>query len=111
MQANWPLNEERLPILIEYRKLFDLVGEERFRAGVQNVLESTTQFFPSIGQFRTYLPNPPVGERTWWRDPNCPKCHGTGWFYVRDHEANRLYGRTDAQAVLRCREPNCLHRK
>ena len=114
MALQWRIPNEELAARTEaFASLMERIGESAFECAVERLIsESTSRSFPRPGDLRAYaIDSGQHEDRSWWRDPNCPKCHGAGWFYVADHEANRLYDRTDAQAVLRCRQPNCLHRR
>jgi hypothetical protein len=84
-------------MLENYRLLFDQIGAERFAAAVQRVIfESGLRYFPSISEFRSYVP-----ELTQSAGAFCNECEG-GWRYVPDHEARRLYKNETAMAVVRC---------
>lgn len=105
--ANWPLNEERAETKTEeLRNLWREVGGRRFDAAVNRIVnEHKGEFFPTIGEFRSFLPS---DEKIWWRDPNCPDCHGTGFKEVAPQVKmpNRVW---QDRAVARCKKENCLH--
>lgn len=92
--ANWSMDEDRARTLVrDYRTIWDDVGQQRFTAAVDEIIHgSAYHFFPSCGEFRSFVPKP---ERAFWRDENCPECQGTGW--------KRVDG-----GVVRCPNRECL---
>jgi hypothetical protein len=112
--SQWTIEQTKLAgkreqLLILLRE----VGTVRFKHAIQRAIETHHgDFCPPIGFFRNCVVSRVTmsdDDRGFWRDPNCARCHGSGWFYVRDYEADNLYKRDGHQAVLRCREPECLH--
>ena len=75
--------------------MFDQVDDSRFDRAVTAIIqESEIKFFPSVGEFRGYIPAP--GKK-----PYCGKCN-EGWVWVPDMEARRLYDNDTAMACKRC---------
>lgn len=109
-----PVAETRLfGIREQLQLLLDEVGTSRFKEAVQRTIETYTgDFFPTIGIIRSNLRTQTGGAdkngRTWRRDPNCSKCHGTGWIYVDDPKADELYKQSGHKATVRCRQEGCL---
>jgi hypothetical protein len=47
----------------EYRKLYDQVGEQRFEKAVDGSMRwHATGFFPSMGEFLRFVPDPPPDD-------------------------------------------------
>ena len=105
--SNWPISDERLEaVKNEFQIVWNEVGESRFERAVGKIVqESDRQFFPTVGEFRSFIPVAPRGG--FWRDPNCPDCHGTGF-----KEVTTLVKRPDGtwqnREVARCRREGCL---
>jgi hypothetical protein len=113
LTSQWSVNQQALAGKRE--QLFILlreIGKHRFDQTIQRcVTDYTSDYCPPIGIIRNFIPHSPTGDkRSWWRDPNCPNCHGDGWEDVPDPEADRLYKCEGSTAVIRCSNPNCLHR-
>ena len=96
LMNNWPIDESRAKGLSrEFRVVWDEIGDARFKAAVTNIItNSDLRFFPSVGEFRGYVPNTA-------RIVYCGQCT-EGWRYVPDYEARRLYNNDSAMAVIRC---------
>lgn len=77
LQGNWPVEEGRLKgILQNYQAIFDEVGEERFAVAVEAITtNSSHEYFPSIAEFRGFIPSP--------KPRFCDKCVD-GWVYVKN---------------------------
>lgn len=107
MLDNWPVEAGRTEGILEtFREVYDEVGEDRFRRGVQDIMQSSEiKFFPPVAVFRGYIPAP-IG-RTWWRNPECPDCFGTGWQEVTP-QFRKPDGTWQDREVTRCRNANCL---
>ena len=105
--ANWPLNEERAETKAEeLRSLWKEVGGHRFEAAVGRIVnEHKGDFFPTIGEFRSFLP---AEGQSWWRDPNCPDCHGDGFKEVTP-QVLMPNSKWQDREVTRCRREGCLH--
>ena len=106
--GNWPDGQRRAAeMLNEFQTVWDDVGEDRFRRAVQDIIHSSElRFFPSIGEFRGYIPAP--AGKTWWRNPTCPGCHGTGWTELLPQKL-LPNGCWQDRTVKRCKREGCLH--
>jgi hypothetical protein len=88
------------------------VGSRRFKDAIQRTIETHTgDFCPTIATIRGNVGNIVLSERKWYRNPECPRCHGTGWFDVPDRDANGIYGSEGHRMLSRCHEPGCVVRK
>lgn len=95
----------------ELHALLREVGKRRFNAAIDRTVKTHQgNFCPTTAQIRANVRtrSGDKNDRKFWRDPNCPKCHGVGWFYVSDYDADKVFNKSGHQAVLRCREPGCL---
>ena len=90
MRGNYPAIEEaRLEgVLVNYERLFRQVGWDRFAAGVDRcVFESELLFFPSIKEFKPYIPDPPEKEQSaneraaWERDMRAKRAQHPDEFF------------------------------
>ena len=96
MLANWTVSEDRVkPLSDEFYIVWQEVGAYRFVTAVTKIIQdSELRYFPSVGEFRGYLP--PAGKK-----PYCGQCN-EGWVSVPDYEARSLYGNDTAMANKRC---------
>ena len=73
LTGNWQLNADRETSIIgEYYELYCTVCSDRFAAAVKTILDSTYKFFPTLAEFRGFLPS---AERKTF----CPICNGNRW--------------------------------
>lgn len=112
--SQWPV--EQLKIAGKREQLLILlreVGPTRFAHALQHsITEHESEFCPSIGVIRKFVSHSDsTDKRSWWRDPNCSKCHGTGWQMIPHPEADKLYKQQGHQMAKRCRQSGCLHRR
>jgi hypothetical protein len=93
LQGNWPAEESRFQgIMQNFVLLWDEIGESRFKAAVDAiVLNSPFEYFPSIAEFRSFIPRTEQrpsspNSKTKFADPNCAACFGGG-YVVKDRLA------------------------
>jgi hypothetical protein len=112
LEAQWTIKpEDRQRKGEALARFLKAVGPYDFRAAILRCIdEHDGKFCPNMGQIRSYVRNAKHDERDWYRDAHCPKCHGSGWIYVPDPEADALYKKPGHQAVIRCREAGCLRK-
>ena len=96
MTANWHLEESRAEFIIgEYFDIWKSVGAARFGRAVHSLLyDSGLKFFPSIAEFRGYIP---ASEKR----AHCGNCQD-GFVMRPDYEARRLYKNDSAMKAFPC---------
>jgi len=96
LKANWHLDESRADdIIAEYFAICQEVGLDRFRSATDSIINASEyKFFPTISEFRGYLPKAA-------KNPLCGKCE-SGWIMVPDPVARGMYGNPNATMALRC---------
>jgi hypothetical protein len=99
MVDNWPMEQERSRRLARsYKQVFDEVGESRFARAVKSIRDSRSYAsFPTLAEFRSYLPIPdaPASGKHY-----CALCSGNTWVYCEERDE------MNNQQVKRC--PNWL---